>query len=91
MDFFLILKPLDFLSSLINVQVIFQFLFLVIACFIIFFYLCHAVWVYLRCILPVCVLLWWPSFETILVDQDSAMIPLLKLKTSPVVLACIFF
>ena len=55
-----------------------------------FFYLCHAVHVYLRCIIAVCVLLCFPSLDTILVDQDYTMIPLLKLKAYPIVLTYIF-
>lgn len=55
-----------------------------------FLYLCHAVHVYLRCIIAVCVLLCFPSLDTILVDQDYTMIPLLKLKAYPVALTYIF-
>ncbi|CAN6236073.1 unnamed protein product [Urochloa humidicola] len=47
------------------------------------FYRFHAVCAYLRCIfVALCVLLWWPSFDVILVDQVSVVIPLLKLKAS---------
>ena len=47
------------------------------------FYRFHAVCSYLRCIFVVlCVLLWWPSFDVILVDQVSVVIPLLKVKSS---------
>jgi len=47
------------------------------------FYRIHAVCAYLRCIfVALCVLLWWPSFDVILVDQVSVVIPLLKLKSS---------
>ena len=47
------------------------------------FYRFHAVCAYLRCIfVALCVLLWWPSFDVILVDQVSVVIPLLKLKSS---------
>ncbi|CAL5069670.1 unnamed protein product [Urochloa decumbens] len=47
------------------------------------FYRFHAVCAYLRCIfVALCVLLWWPSFDVILVDQVSIVIPLLKLKAS---------
>jgi hypothetical protein len=48
-----------------------------------FFYRFHAVCAYLRCIfVALCVLLWWPSFDVILIDQVSVVIPLLKLKAS---------
>ena len=51
------------------------------------FYRFHAVCAYLRCIfVALCVLLWWPSFDVILVDQVSVVIPLLKLKKSAKVL-----
>jgi alpha-1,3/alpha-1,6-mannosyltransferase len=51
------------------------------------FYRFHAVCAYLRCIfIALCVLLWWPSFDVILVDQVSVVIPLLKLKKSSKVL-----
>lgn len=51
------------------------------------FYRFHAVCAYLRCIfVALCVLLWWPSFDVILVDQVSVVIPLLKLKASSKVL-----
>ena len=47
------------------------------------FYRFHAVCAYLRCIfVALCVLLWWPSFDVILVDQVSVVIPLLKVKSS---------
>ncbi|KAK8449492.1 hypothetical protein SEVIR_7G229000v4 [Setaria viridis] len=56
------------------------------------FYHFHAVCAYLRCIfVALCVLLWWPSFDVILVDQVSVVIPLLKLKaSSKIVFYCHF-
>lgn len=56
------------------------------------FYRFHAVCAYLRCIfVALCVLLWWPSFDVILVDQVSVVIPLLKLKaSSKIVFYCHF-
>ncbi|WVZ86899.1 hypothetical protein U9M48_033614 [Paspalum notatum var. saurae] len=51
------------------------------------FYRFHAVCAYLRCIfVALCVLLRWPSFDVILVDQVSVVIPLLKLKASSKIL-----
>lgn len=45
------------------------------------FYRFHAVCAYLRCIfVAICVLLWWPTFDIILADQVSVIIPLLKIK-----------
>jgi alpha-1,3/alpha-1,6-mannosyltransferase len=54
------------------------------------FYRFHAICAYLRCIfVAMCVLLWWPSFDIILVDQVSVVIPLLKLKAkSKVLIPC---
>ncbi|ONM14551.1 UDP-Glycosyltransferase superfamily protein [Zea mays] len=47
------------------------------------FYRFHAVCAYLRCIfVALCVLLRWPFFDVILVDQVSVVIPLLKLMAS---------
>jgi alpha-1,3/alpha-1,6-mannosyltransferase len=47
------------------------------------FYHFHAVCAYLRSIfVALCVLLWCPSFDVILVDQVSVVIPILKLKAS---------
>ncbi|KAJ8616068.1 hypothetical protein MRB53_035440 [Persea americana] len=44
------------------------------------FYHFHDVWAYLRCIfVAICVLLWWPTFDIILADQVSVIIPLLKI------------
>ncbi|XP_004976635.1 alpha-1,3/1,6-mannosyltransferase ALG2 [Setaria italica] len=56
------------------------------------FYHFHAVCAYLRCIfVALCVLLWWHSFDVILVDQVSVVIPLLKLKaSSKIVFYCHF-
>nr|CAB3488078.1 unnamed protein product [Digitaria exilis] len=52
----------------------------------------HAVCAYLRCIfVALCVLLWWPFFDVILIDQVSVVIPLLKLKAaSKIVFYCHF-
>ncbi|KAH7544005.1 hypothetical protein JRO89_XS15G0085000 [Xanthoceras sorbifolium] len=51
------------------------------------FYRLHAVCAYLRCIfVALCVLLKWSSFDVILADQVSVVIPLLKLKKSTKVL-----
>ncbi|GLT93893.1 hypothetical protein SLE2022_116630 [Rubroshorea leprosula] len=56
------------------------------------FYRLHAVCAYLRCIfVALCVLLMWSSFDVILADQVSVVIPLLKLKRSmKVVFYCHF-
>lgn len=56
------------------------------------FYRLHAVCAYLRCIyVALCLLLMWPSFDVILADQVSVVIPLLKLKRSmKVVFYCHF-
>ncbi|MBA0606362.1 hypothetical protein Godav_018840 [Gossypium davidsonii] len=56
------------------------------------FYRLHAVCAYLRCIfVALCVLFMWPSFDVILADQVSVVIPLLKLKRSTkVVFYCHF-
>ncbi|PRQ31009.1 putative hexosyltransferase [Rosa chinensis] len=51
------------------------------------FYRLHALCAYLRCLyVALCVLVMWPSFDVILVDQVSVVIPLLKLKKSAKVL-----
>ncbi|KAJ8749184.1 hypothetical protein K2173_018655 [Erythroxylum novogranatense] len=56
------------------------------------FYHLHAVCAYLRCIfVALCVLFMWPSFDIILVDQVSVVVPLFKLKRSTkVVFYCHF-
>lgn len=56
------------------------------------FYRFHALCAYLRCLfVAFCVLVMWPSFDVILVDQVSFVIPLLKLKKSTkVVFYCHF-
>ncbi|KAE8692249.1 UDP-Glycosyltransferase superfamily protein isoform 2 [Hibiscus syriacus] len=47
------------------------------------FYRLHAVCAYLRCIfVALCVLFMWPSFDVILADQVSVVVPMLKLKRS---------
>ncbi|KAM3307203.1 alpha-1,3/1,6-mannosyltransferase ALG2 [Capsicum chacoense] len=56
------------------------------------FYRLHAVCAYLRCMfVSLCLLFMWPSFDIILADQVSVVIPLLKLKKSAkVVFYCHF-
>ncbi|KAF3972298.1 hypothetical protein CMV_004188 [Castanea mollissima] len=56
------------------------------------FYRFHALCAYLRCIfVALCVLFMWPSFDVILADQVSVVIPLLKLKKpTKVVFYCHF-
>ncbi|KAK6915159.1 Glycosyltransferase subfamily 4-like, N-terminal domain [Dillenia turbinata] len=56
------------------------------------FYRFHAICAYLRCIfVALCVLFMWPSFDIILADQVSVVIPLMKLKRSTkVVFYCHF-
>ncbi|CAN0896149.1 Alpha-1,3/1,6-mannosyltransferase ALG2 [Linum grandiflorum] len=56
------------------------------------FYRFHAVCAYLRCLFVALALLFlWPSFDVILVDQVSVVIPLLKLKrATKVVFYCHF-
>ncbi|KAL9236472.1 hypothetical protein vseg_011139 [Gypsophila vaccaria] len=56
------------------------------------FYRLHAVCAYIRCIfVALCILLMWPSYDVILADQVSIVIPLLKLKRSmKVVFYCHF-
>ena len=47
------------------------------------FYHFHALCAYLRCIfVALCVLFMWPTFDVVLADQVSVVIPLLKLKKS---------
>ncbi|KAG2322822.1 hypothetical protein Bca52824_016035 [Brassica carinata] len=56
------------------------------------FYRLHAVCAYLRCLfVALCVLLRWSSFDVVLADQVSVVVPLLKLKrSSKVVFYCHF-
>ncbi|KAI4332738.1 hypothetical protein L6164_017622 [Bauhinia variegata] len=56
------------------------------------FYHLHALFAYLRCLfVAFCVLFMWPSFDVILADQVSVVIPILKLKRSTkVVFYCHF-
>ncbi|XP_028785934.1 alpha-1,3/1,6-mannosyltransferase ALG2-like [Neltuma alba] len=56
------------------------------------FYRLHALCAYLRCLfVALCVLFLWPSFDVILADQVSVVIPVLKLKKSAkVVFYCHF-
>ncbi|XP_027343648.1 alpha-1,3/1,6-mannosyltransferase ALG2 [Abrus precatorius] len=56
------------------------------------FYRLHALCAYLRCLfVAFCVLFMWPSFDVILADQVSVVIPILKLKRSTkVVFYCHF-
>ncbi|KAG9149981.1 hypothetical protein Leryth_010048 [Lithospermum erythrorhizon] len=56
------------------------------------FYRFHAVCAYIRCIfLSLCILFFWPSFDVVLADQVSVVIPLLKLsKSTKVVFYCHF-
>ncbi|KAI8552430.1 hypothetical protein RHMOL_Rhmol06G0266300 [Rhododendron molle] len=56
------------------------------------FYHLHAVCAYLRCIfVAFCVLFMWPSFDVVLADQVSVVVPLMKLKKSTkVVFYCHF-
>ncbi|KAF2561976.1 hypothetical protein F2Q70_00016431 [Brassica cretica] len=56
------------------------------------FYRLHAVCAYLRCLfVALCVLLEWSSFDVVLADQVSVVVPLLKLKrSSKVVFYCHF-
>ncbi|CAF1914259.1 unnamed protein product, partial [Brassica napus] len=47
------------------------------------FYRLHAMCAYLRCLfVALCVLLGWSSFDVVLADQVSVVVPLLKLKRS---------
>ncbi|XP_020248675.1 alpha-1,3/1,6-mannosyltransferase ALG2-like [Asparagus officinalis] len=47
------------------------------------FYRFHAVCAYLRCIfVAICVLLFWSSFDIVLADQVSVIVPLMKFKRS---------
>ncbi|KAL5732118.1 hypothetical protein ACHQM5_004772 [Ranunculus cassubicifolius] len=52
----------------------------------------HAVCAYLRCLfVATCVLLKWPSFDVVLADQVSVVVPLMKIKSSAkVVFYCHF-
>ncbi|XP_074311172.1 uncharacterized protein LOC141647036 [Silene latifolia] len=56
------------------------------------FYRLHAVCAYIRCLfVALCILLMWPSYDVILADQVSIVIPVLKLKRSmKVVFYCHF-
>ncbi|CAK9151716.1 unnamed protein product [Ilex paraguariensis] len=56
------------------------------------FYRFHAICAYLRCIfVALCVLFMWPSFDVVLADQVSVVVPLIKLKKSiKVVFYCHF-
>ncbi|CAL0310681.1 unnamed protein product [Lupinus luteus] len=56
------------------------------------FYRLHALCAYLRCLfVSLCVLFMWPSFDVVLADQVSVVIPILKLKRSTkVVFYCHF-
>ncbi|TYK16295.1 alpha-1,3/1,6-mannosyltransferase ALG2 [Cucumis melo var. makuwa] len=56
------------------------------------FYRLHAVCAYLRCIfVTLCMLFMWPSFDVVLADQVSVVVPILKLKrSSKVVFYCHF-
>ncbi|KAH7512662.1 uncharacterized protein LOC107432555 [Ziziphus jujuba] len=56
------------------------------------FYRLHALCAYIRCLfVALCLLVMWPSFDVILADQVSVVIPLLKLKKSAkVVFYCHF-
>jgi len=47
------------------------------------FYRFHAICAYIRCIfVAICMVLMWPSFDVVLADQVSAVVPVLKLKRS---------
>ncbi|CAN6690902.1 hypothetical protein ACFX2I_007790 [Malus domestica] len=51
------------------------------------FYRLHALCAYIRCLfVALCMLVMWPSFDVILADQVSVVIPLLKLKKATKVL-----
>ncbi|KAK7272767.1 hypothetical protein RJT34_29590 [Clitoria ternatea] len=56
------------------------------------FYRLHALCAYIRCLfVAFCVLFMWPSFDVILADQVSVVIPMLKLKRpSKIVFYCHF-
>ncbi|OIW05295.1 hypothetical protein TanjilG_03684 [Lupinus angustifolius] len=56
------------------------------------FYRLHALCAYLRCLfVSLCVLFMWPTFDVVLADQVSVVIPILKLKKSTkVVFYCHF-
>ncbi|XP_024522119.1 alpha-1,3/1,6-mannosyltransferase ALG2-like isoform X1 [Selaginella moellendorffii] len=51
----------------------------------------HAICAYIRCVfVAVCMVLFWPKFDVVLVDQVSAVIPILKIKRSKIVFYCHF-
>ena len=53
-----------------------------------FFQHFHALCAYLRCIfVALCMLFMWKSFDVVLVDQVSVVIPLMKLKRSSKVIS----
>lgn len=56
------------------------------------FYRFHAICAYIRCVfVAICMALMWPSFDVILADQVSAVVPVLKLKkSSKVIFYCHF-
>lgn len=55
------------------------------------FYRFHALCAYLRCIfVAICVLLLWPSFDVVLADQVSVVIPLVKRRSTKVIFYCHF-
>lgn len=56
------------------------------------FYRFHAICAYVRCVfVAICMALMWPSFDVILADQVSAVVPVLKLKkSSKVIFYCHF-
>ncbi|KAM1805190.1 hypothetical protein ACFX12_030969 [Malus domestica] len=52
------------------------------------FYRLHALCAYIRCLsVALCMLFMWPSFDVILADQVSVVIPLLRLKKATKVFA----
>jgi len=56
------------------------------------FYRFHAICAYIRCIfVAICMVLMWPSFDVVLADQVSAVVPVLKLKrSSKIIFYCHF-
>ncbi|KAH9320874.1 hypothetical protein KI387_015513, partial [Taxus chinensis] len=55
------------------------------------FYRFHAICAYIRCIfVAICMVLFWPSFDVVLADQVSAVIPVLKVKSLKVIFYCHF-
>eukprot|EP00249_Psilotum_nudum_P014200 c24717_g1_i1 orf=146-1396(-) len=55
------------------------------------FYLAHAICAYIRCIyVALCMRFFWPSFDVVLTDQVSAVIPFLKCRSSKVIFYCHF-